>query len=234
MKPYYEKDGVVIYCGDCRELGAEMIYDNVITDPPYGEWTHGNHLSKVVNRKGLGFHSIGKVELLDLVVEWVEKSTSWVVFTCEWHYMHLLDEKGLLKRFGIWVKPNGAPQFTGDRPGTGWEAVAVCHKSGKMKWNGGGKHAVWTIPRSNGGHPTAKPVRLVGEFIEQFTNQGSVVYDPFMGSGTTVVVAKLLNRKAIGIEVEERFCEIAAKQLEQTVIDFVPVKKTNRKHFFRG
>ena len=69
-------------------------------------------------------------------------------------------------------------------------------------------------------HPTQKPVRLMRELVGLFSSPGQVVLDPFMGSGTTLVAAKKLGRKAIGIEIEEKYCEIAAKRLSQEVFDF--------------
>jgi len=79
---------------------------------------------------------------------------------------------------GIWRKPDGAPQFTGDRPGTGWEGVAICHRDGKKYWNGGGKHAFWNIPKNenNSGHPTGKPYRLLMFFVSDFTEQWVAYY----------------------------------------------------------
>ena len=133
--------------------------------------------------------------------------------------MEALHKAGVLVRFGIWRKPDGAPQFTGDRPGTGWEAVAICHREGKKRWNGGGHHAFWSFPCARGsGHPTEKPIRLFQSFVEQFSDPGETILDPFMGSGTTLRAAKDLGRKAIGIEIEEKYCEIAVKRLKQEVL----------------
>ena len=67
-------------------------------------------------------------------------------------------------------------------------------------------------------HPTQKPIALIEQLLSQFTDLGDVVLDPFMGSGTTLRAAKNLGRKAIGIEIEERYCEIAVTRLAQTVL----------------
>ena len=67
-------------------------------------------------------------------------------------------------------------------------------------------------------HPTQKPVRVFRQLIEWYTSAGSTILDPFMGSGTTLRAAKDLGRKAIGIEIEERYCEIAANRLAQEVL----------------
>jgi site-specific DNA-methyltransferase (adenine-specific) len=203
---------VDLYCAKHQKATPALEgIDHVITDPPYGDTTHDKHLSTVTDHAALGFSSIGEAECVDLARAWTEKAQRWCVFTCEWHFMEALHRAGVLVRFGIWRKPNGAPQFTGDRPGTGWEAVAICHREGKKRWNGGGRHAFWEFPTERGtGHPTQKPLKLFEAFVRDFTDEGDLILDPFAGSGTTLVAAKNLGRRAIGIEIKERYCEIAA------------------------
>jgi site-specific DNA-methyltransferase (adenine-specific) len=213
-----------LYCGDCLEILPTLPkVDAVVTDPPYGdEDTHKGHLSAVTLKNGeparraLGFSGISRTDAVDMAKAWCQVSRGWVVFTSEWKFLHAIDEAGLLVRFGIWRKPDGAPQFTGDRPGTGWEAVAICHGPGKKKWNGGGKHAFWNVPKgeNKSGHPTGKPIRLFSEIVHDFTNRGDCVLDPFMGSGTTGVACMNLGRKFIGIEIEPKYFDIACRRIE--------------------
>jgi site-specific DNA-methyltransferase (adenine-specific) len=213
-----------LYLGDCRDILPTLPkVDAVITDPPYGdEDTHKQHLAKVTLRDGtpagqaLGFEGISKDEAVRLAVQWCETAARWVVFTCEWKYAHALNDAGVLVRLGIWRKPDGAPQFTGDRPGTGWEAVAVCHRKGKKRWNGGGKHAFWTWPKgqNDSGHPTGKPLGLFSDFVADFTEAGETILDPFMGSGTTGVACMNLGRAFIGIEREPKYFDIACRRIE--------------------
>ena len=75
-----------------------------------------------------------------------------------------------------------------------------------------------TAKEVRNGHPTVKPVRLMRWLVRLVTPPGGTVLDPFMGSGTTLVAAKNLGRKAIGIEIEERYCEIAAQRCSQEVL----------------
>ena len=212
-----------LYLGDCREvlptLGA---VDCVISDPPYGEAdTHAGHLSGVILRNGepagqvLGFAGISADEMGRLAVEWTSLAARWVVFSCEWKFAHRLDAAGVLVRLGIWRKPDGAPQFTGDRPGTGWEAVAICHRAGRKRWNGGGRHAFWNVPKGGTfGHPTEKPIALVEAWVSDFSEHGETILDPFMGSGTTGVACARLGRRFIGIEIEPRYFDIACRRIE--------------------
>jgi site-specific DNA-methyltransferase (adenine-specific) len=223
MKPYYEEAGITIYCGNCLELLPHIpAVDVVITDPPYGRVTHlGARSSRSLDKSPINFDSITDDELVEIARVLIGKASRWVLMTCEWrHAARLEAEQESLVRLGIWVKPNGAPQFTGDRPGTGWEAVAILHRDGKKQWNGGGRHAVWIHPIEQGIHPTQKPLPLVKRWVKDFSNEGEMILDPFMGSGTTLRAAKDLGRQAIGIEIEERYCEIAAKRLSQGVLDF--------------
>jgi site-specific DNA-methyltransferase (adenine-specific) len=214
-----------LYLGDCREILPTLgKVDAVVTDPPYGSTaTHDAHLSKIVLRNGeaarqpLGFDGIAVDECVRLARLWTETAARWVVFTCEWQYLHALSDAGLLVRFGIWRKPDGAPQFTGDRPGMGWEAVAICHRKGRKRWNGGGRHAFWEWLKgqNDSGHPTGKPLGLFSDFVSAFTDHGETILDPFLGSGTTGVACVNLGRKFVGIEVEPRYFDIACRRIEE-------------------
>lgn len=124
-------------------------------------------------------------------------------------------------RTGAWVKLNAPPQFTGDRPGMAFETITICHPKGRKHWNGGGHHALWTYPilinrdgRSKRVHTTQKPLPLMLDLVRDFTDPGECILDAFMGSGTTLVAAKMLGRRGIGIERRERDCEIAARRLD--------------------
>lgn len=214
-----------LYLGDCREiLPLVGMVDAVISDPPYGDGdTHAGHLAQVAlkdgTRQALGFEGISEATAIELASQWVEISKGWVVFTAEWKFMKALDDAGLLIRFGIWRKPDGAPQFTGDRPGTGWEGVAICHRPGRKHWNGGGRHAFWTYPKGGGksGHPTEKPLPLFSDFVSDFTERGGLILDPFMGSGTTGVAAINQGRRFIGIEKDPGYFATSCKRIRHAV-----------------
>lgn len=219
MTPYYDDGTVQIFHGDCREvLPGLSAVDHVITDPPYSDVTHAGARGGEGDTVLVDFAAVTDADVrryFDLI-----DARRWIIATVDWRHVRELERRppGRYRfvRFGVWVKPNGAPQFTGDRPATGWEAIAILHRAGdKMRWNGGGHHAVFTHAKINGQHPTAKPEALLIELVDAFTDAGETVLDPFMGSGTTLVAAKRLGRKAIGIELEEKYCEIAAQRLAQ-------------------
>lgn len=217
----------VLYQADCMDVLPTLDrVDAVITDPPYGDAeTHAGHLSSVTLKNGeqagkvLGFAGISERTLVEMAALWVEKANRWVVFTSEWKFMSALDDAGLLVRFGVWRKPDGAPQFTGDRPGMGWEGIAICHRPGRKRWNGGGRHAFYSWPKGSNqsGHPTGKPIGLFCEFVQDFTDRGESVLDPFMGSGTTGVACVQLGRKFIGIEREPKYFDIACDRIAKAV-----------------
>ncbi len=232
MKPYYpEKDGITIYCGDAREVISQLPQpDSVITDPPFSDDTHTGARTRLGGAgetldiaTSIDFESMTADEIRDILS--AANPARWIVATIDWrHVLPLSIEPPVgqrFVRFGVWVKPNGAPQFTGDRPGPGWEAVAMFHAlGGRMKWNGGGTRAVWTHMVTHGFHKAQKPLSLIKEFVQLFTDRGELILDPFMGSGTTLRAAKDLGRRAIGIELSEEYCEIAARRLDQKVLAF--------------
>ncbi|MCC6454168.1 MAG: site-specific DNA-methyltransferase [Caldilineaceae bacterium] len=217
-----------LHCGDAFELMRGMVegsVDHVITDPPYGEQTHKGART----RKGItNGHSSGGATLIDfdsvtteqfllLCAESVRIARRWVIMTCEWRHAAAADESGLpVVRLGVWIKPNSAPQFTGDRPGTGWEAVLLLHRDGKKRWNGGGHHAVWTqnVIRAEH-HPTQKPLPLLKKWLAQFTNAGETIFDPFMGSGTTGVAALQMQRRFVGAEIDPAYFALAEQRISE-------------------
>lgn len=220
MRPYYEDGSVQLFHGDCREIVGQLdAVDHVITDPPYAPETHEGARGGAGNEQLVTFEPVDAEELRALYG--AISARRWLIATMDWRHIHALEKcppvGWAFVRFGIWVKPNGAPQFTGDRPATGWEGVAILHKERRagerMRWNNGGHHAVWTIPKVNGAHPTTKPDDLISMFVTQFTDMGEAILDPFAGSGTTGVVAKRHGRRCILIERDEKYCEIAAGRL---------------------
>lgn len=245
--PYYQDDWVTLYCGDCRDVLPTLNdrrVEHVITDPPYSEHVHGNARSGRMLDRGakyganlrrnidLGFAALTP-DLREFCAQQFGRLASrWVLVFSDVESDHLwrndLTTAGLdYVRTGAWIKIGCTPQFSGDRPATGFEAVTIAHPSGRKRWNGGGKHAVWSHPivldRGRNGarlHTTQKPLSLIGELVALFTDADETILDPFAGSGTTLAAAKQAGRNTIGIEVDERYCEVIAKRLSQGVLDF--------------
>jgi site-specific DNA-methyltransferase (adenine-specific) len=210
-------EGVVCILGDCREVLPTLgPVDAVVTDPPYGEKTHAGARTGGGNEILVDFDSITDDDFVALCRQCVAVSRRWVILTCDWRHAAEAERQipEAFIRAGVWIKPNGMPQYTGDRPATGWEAVAILHRPGVKKWNGGGSHAVWTVPKVQGDyHRTQKPLDLVGRWAELFTDRGETILDPFMGSGTTGVAAVKLGRKFTGIEIEPKYFDIACRRI---------------------
>jgi DNA modification methylase len=240
MKPYYADESVTLYNGDCREvLPTLTAVDAVITDPPYSAHTHSSVRSSKMraNDRGgrygadtrrvvdLGFEHLGDELRETCAAEFARLSSRWVLVFSDVESDHLwrtsLTACGLdYVRTGAWVKVGSTPQFSGDRPATAFEAITIAHPTGRKRWNGGGKHAIWQVPivldRGRNGarlHPTQKPLPLMRELVALFTDPGEVVLDAFAGSGTTLVAARLEGRRAIGVERDEAHCEVIAERL---------------------
>ena len=234
--PYYRDEHVTLYHGDALEVMASMAEQSVaavITDPPYTERTHskarkkltGSSTSAVIESGVTTFGAITDEDLRTMLAECGRVSEGWVIATLDYRHAVEFDvdpPEGLkCQRLGVWVKTNPTPQITGDRPAQGWESIAYLHRAqGRSKWNGGGLHGNYVSPIAPPeGHPTAKPLLMLRDMVRKFTNPGDVVLDPFAGSGTTLRAAVDEGRKAIGVELEERYCEIIAKRLQQGAFD---------------
>lgn len=213
-KPYYDDGkGIVIYHGDCREILPHLPkVDLVLTDPPYGI----NHPTNYAAR-GRG----GLAACQDYPPVFDDDKPFDPTFLLKWpcilwganYYAQLLPP---VSGWLVWDKerPDDLDQATCELAWTNF--VKGCRRF-KFLWNGcmrAGKEAL--------AHPTQKPEALIKWcLILKWTPPG-VVCDPYMGSGTTLRAAKDLGRKCIGIEIEEKYCEIAARRLQQEVFNFEP------------
>ena len=220
MTPYYQDDHCTIYHGDCREIIDDLSFGVVVTDPPYGrEWKQGDTCTargwKSDTHAGIAGDADTSVRdaAFDLVGNVPIVSFGDLMLTPPAGTKHVL----------IYNKGSDAG-FTGAVGGYRRNVEAVyligSHGSGL-----GGRSAILTTSTSAGGnlarttgHPHTKPIDVVVQLI--LNAPPGVILDPFMGSGTTLRAAKDLGRKAIGIEIDERYCEIAAKRLGQEVLDF--------------
>ena len=217
MTPYYETELGKLYHGDCLEIMPQLEpVDLVLTDPPYDKDTHkGGMFTGEIKFGNVDFPSIN---IIPIIGNFLKASNRWVlVFTP----IETLGEiknsyKDSYIRGGVWDRIVNSPQISGDRPAQGGEGIAILHCPGKKQWNGGGKAGIWRamVERNKKQHPTQKPLKLLNELVGQFSNTGETVLDPFLGSGTTAIACERLKRKWIGIEIEEKYCEISAKRIE--------------------
>lgn len=228
--------------GDCLEVMPTLDrVDHVITDPPYSKVVVTSSKSgpgdcRPRGRKGaygaktrdLGYSGIDDEARVAIGAECGRLVRRWSLVFCDAEslsaWRSALEGGGMKHaRMGAWVAPNCTPQFSGDRPGTGWEACEIAHAvgAGRWRWNGGGLPAVWIVPRpANGshertenGHPTPKPIDLMLELVALFTDPGETVLDPFAGSGTTGVACLRLGRRFIGIEKDPTYFQLAVDRL---------------------
>lgn len=220
--------------GDCRALLAQVAeVDHVITDPPYSEHVHGKQ-RRVLSGEGgahvgfapLGFSSLAADTRAACAVEFGRLVKRWVLVFSDAEsvgdWRTALVAEGLKHvRVGAWVKVNGQPQLSGDRPAVGFEAVEIAHGPTKCAWNGGGHPAVWhhavATDRNGTGervHTTQKPLDLMLALVEQFTSPGDLVLDPFCGSGTTGVACLRLGRRFLGFELDAAYAKVAADRLD--------------------
>ena len=217
MKPYYEANGITIYHGDCRTVLQTLApVDLVLTDPPYGiavntdssRFSGGKgHISK--NGNGIGTANgapvAGDNEPFDpsFLLAYGTHQVIW-----GWNnYPDKLPRGASL----VWIKRHD-------------EAFGSFLSDAELAWMSKGHGVYCRRDLSNNAitrervHPTQKPVSLMAWCLSFFPG-AQLVLDPFMGSGTTLAACKRMGRRAIGIELEERYCEIAARRLSQEVLD---------------
>lgn len=222
-----ERRWAVLYADNAEVLpllGPKSI-DHVITDPPYEAEAHmlqrrAKRDDGVMQNEALTFtpmDEMGRDAVAQAIAPVVRR---WVCAFCQveaamkWRAAL---EPLQTKRIGVWVKPDAMPQFTGDRPGMGYESIVFAHPKGRTRWNGGGRVGVFVHNKNTPGgahhHETQKPLPLMLELVELFTDPGDLVLDPFAGSGTTGVACLRLGRRFIGIERDAKYAAIATERL---------------------
>jgi site-specific DNA-methyltransferase (adenine-specific) len=238
LKPYYEENGITIYNADCREvLPSLQKVDHVITDPPYSSRTHAGHDASATGHAGFGNDGANRVELgydalspsdcAVLSAMFASASDGWIVWMTD-HVLAGSIDAGLSSQ-GRYVfapipfyAPGSRCRLSGDGPSSWTIWMVVARTRVLSRWGtlpGGyiqGHGSAWNDQMQMGG----KPSGLMKEVVRDYSREGEVILDPFMGSGTTLRAAKDLGRKAIGIEIEEKYCEIAANRLRQEVLAF--------------
>jgi site-specific DNA-methyltransferase (adenine-specific) len=219
--PYYQDDAVTIYCGDCRDILPDLPkVDLVLTDPPYGINWHGDSRSRASRLGGRLWQPIrGDDEPFDPRL--MLGIGRYHIFWGANNYAALLPS-----RYGwlIWDKRPAGDTNTQSDAELAWTDFMGSVRTHRQRWSGcmrDGEECPFTKMNQMFGIgllvPTQKPLALMRWCIG-LTPKAETVLDPFMGSGTTLRAAKDLGRKCIGIEIEERYCEIAAKRCSQTVM----------------
>jgi site-specific DNA-methyltransferase (adenine-specific) len=215
--------------GDCLTGLATLAggsVDVVITDPPYEAEAHTSQ--RLVARAGgklqvepITFPPITEEQRTESARHMARLARRWILVFCQveaaMKWRAALEAGGAVyKRTCLWVKPDGKPQYSGDRPGIGYESIVACHAPGRSTWNGGGSHGVFIVNKGGDvrtGHQTQKPLALMELLVRLFSDPGELILDPFAGSGTTGVATIRLGRRFVGWEVNPEYAEITRKRL---------------------
>ncbi len=229
MKPYYQDPWVTLYLGDCLEIDAWLAADVLVTDPPYGiGWISGKFAAsrdvraaaEAARRNGdISITGDASTEARDAVLALWGGRPAMVFGT--WRSDRPTGTQHRL----IWYKAktyqgaraSTAPWFPADEEiyvlGAGFVGTPEQNVYVSQRMMAASHGLVAEV-----GHPTPKPVGLMSSLITKCPP--GIIADPFAGSGSTLVAAKALGRKSIGVELDERYAEIAARRLSQDVLDF--------------
>lgn len=222
MKPYYSHAGITIYHGDSREILPQLSADVLITDPPYGMrlGKHGgakDKRSRELRRKGYDIYDDTPENYDAVVLPIIEAALNMTVrgavFGCAPSIWKLPAPDAI---GGVFV-----PAANGRSPWGFQNLAPVLFYGVAPDLNLGAKHTTVKLSGRSDvecGHPCPKPQKWLDWLVRLASKKTETVIDPFCGSGTTLRAAKDAGRKAIGIDISERYCEIAAKRLSQEVL----------------
>ena len=242
MKPYYSDDFATIYHGDCREVTEWLAADVLVTDPPYGTRYYDTDApvvgASVVADWVERFVSVAVFGYAETLVEWCggSRPSEWVTWWPTNAGCRGVNYRGLRREaehIAVYGPTDGLYDLRQPRSASSARVVASDYSGPRQRGDSNGQvdtrrlGDVWTDAAPGLGfqshirrHPNEKPVSVLLKLVGGVSKAPDVIADPFMGSGTTLRAAKDLGRRSIGIEVDERYCEIAAKRLGQEVLDF--------------
>jgi site-specific DNA-methyltransferase (adenine-specific) len=208
--PYYQDDHVTLYHGDSLQILPTLTFDIMVTDPPYGvAYTPGSFRNSQV------FSPIKGDDSIDLMTWALEQPGRSVIFGAE----HAASDVPPNSTWHVWDKRNAIVDRAG---GTPFELLVTswrCNREMFRFLHCGYVDADRKIGKQTRRvHPTQKPIVLLRKILELWTDPDDVIVDPFAGSGSTLRAAKDLGRRAIGIEVEEQYCEAIIARLAQEVL----------------
>lgn len=219
-EPYYQDDAVTLWHGDCRDITVWLEADVLVTDPPYGiGWNQPAYLTRGKSEGQrtvlhVGIQNDGDTSARDAAVRMFGDGPGLVFGSIE------QPAPPGTRRVLVWKKPADAGLFGSTVWRKDWEPIYMIGRwpqvpatDSSIVTTGFGSHRQY----AQGVHPHAKPVDTLQYLISKCPP--GTIADPFAGSGSTLVAAKALGRRAIGVELEERYCEIAARRLSQEVLD---------------
>lgn len=210
--PYYSDEWVTIYHGDAREIVPEIAADVLITDPPYGVGFEGKATKHTSSGAKTGGYTTGDDADVgpEVVAAALERVTRGAVFPGNrglFSYPRPRDIGCVYCPSGAGIGPAGFVCFHpilyyGPRASTALRPASM--------------HSIAYGDTDE--HPCPKPMPWLRWLVALVSNPGETILDPFAGSGTTLRAAKDLGRKAIGIEIEERYCDVIVRRLAQEVL----------------
>lgn len=215
MTPYYDDGQCVIYHGDCREVTAWLDGDVLVTDPPYGiGWRRGGNPARL-SRPHAGIANDEDTSARD------EALTMWGQLPALVFGSFYAPAPDGVRQVLVWHKGD-TQGVVGSTTGFRRDAEPIYLCGGwpvvNVKWSSvvRSSRGSWNDELGATGHPHTKPIDLMRLLVDRCPP--GVIADPFMGSGSTIRAAMDLGRRAIGVELDERYCEVAAKRLAQGVL----------------
>jgi DNA modification methylase len=207
IEPYYKQDGITIYNADCRDVLPQLeSVDLLLTDPPFGLGNFVQVTGNVRGEKVTWNESPPDAALFEIMHA---KSKHRIIWGA--NYFNCFEPDGGAI---VWVKNQPMPDFSK-------ADIASCsfHKRVEIYTQ------TWTnfVNTKETNHPCERPVSLYAWCLKKYASAGNLILDPFMGSGSVLRAAKNCNLNAIGIEVNERYAEIAAKRMAQSAFNFEEV-----------
>jgi site-specific DNA-methyltransferase (adenine-specific) len=222
---YYRTENGVLYCGKCeiilplinKEIENNNIdeIDLVLTDPPYGMKYHSGHYKDGNPHEKIKGDDKYPVEMIDAFIDMSNKA---VFSFCRWDNLHEVKKPN---SFIIWQKNNWSAGDLKHEYGRMYEGIlfyaSINHKFKKRKPD---IIRCDRVPPTQLTHPTEKPVGLLIDLIDNNTELHDMVIDPYCGTGSSLVASCRLNRRWIGIEISEKYCEIAKKRIKKEYDQF--------------